>query len=665
MKSLLTLAQVAFLALLVSCGGGGGSPGAVSTGGVSGTTPPSSTTVTATADGTISVELLNGSGQPTQSISAIEIAAIKVTVKDAKGVVVPGTIVTFSESGVGLLKFSPDAKTALTTSEGIASLEVRAADQTRTGATTISVGATVAKTIITASKVLEVTNAPVTIGVPVDPQTLATAINFVSTDPADKAIVLKGAGGNGRTETGVLTFRVVDKNSTPVKGVTVDFVVNPSTDVVLNIVQGKTDADGVVITSISSKLVPTAVVVKATVSGRTVTTQSDQLKVTTGLGISAGFEILPLVYNLDGALSGDSTPVTARLVDVNSNPVADGVPVVMVATGGKIGSSAAGGCNTVNGACTVTFEVQNPRPASGIVDISGSAKVGETTTLLSQIKVHMSSAPLGIFEPADGIPAATLTAPRPLSLIDCSKAGRTYMVANALGYSVPSGSTVSTEKDSTELGASVIGAGNTVLDSSSFAPSFFGLSIDPSAATSPPCVEDGIDFATGVVGLVVEAPKSKRKSRTPLAVTYPAGKLELIGDGTGSDPVVIKLEACAFEKVPMQAIALPRTLSLPAGSTFVASTSETSAKAVISTVDPDNLDPSLAKNLSKSLAVASSASARQTIWLLLKAPTGGVSPCDAATPRAEATFTVSITITSTNGRINTKTITASYPKKGA
>lgn len=663
MKSLLSLAHVTLLVLLVSCGGGGGNPGTVS-GGASGVTPPGTTVPTA-VDGAITVELLNGSGQPTQSISAIEIATIKVTVKDAKGVAVPGTIVSFSEAGVGLLKFSPESKTALTTSAGIAILEVRAADSTKTGATTISVDATVALANITGTKILEVTNAPVSAGVIVDPQALATAINFISTDPADKAIVLKGAGGNGRTETGILNFRVVDKNGTPVKGVVVDFVVNPSTDVVLNISQGKTDADGSVFTSVSSKLVATSVVVKATVSGKTITTQSDQLKVTTGLGVARGFEILPLIYNLDGALSGDSTPITARLVDVNSNPVADGVPVVMVATGGKIGSSAAGGCNTVNGACTVTFEVQNPRPPSGIVDISGSAKVGETTTLLSQIKVHMSSAPLGIFEPAEGVPAIPLIAPRPISLIDCSKVGRPFMVANALGYSVPSGSTVSTEKDSTELGASVTGTGNTVLDSSTFAPSFFNLSIDPSAATSPPCVEDGIDFATGVVGIVVEAPKSKRKSRTPLAVTYPAGKLELIGDGTGSDPVVIKMEACAFEKVPMQAIALPRTLSLPAGSTFVASTSETSAKVAISTVDPDNLDPSLAKNLSNRLAVASNASARQTIWLLLKAPTGGVSPCDAATPRAEASFTVSITITSTNGRINTKTITATYPKKGA
>ena len=665
MKSLLTLAQVALVALLVSCGGGGGSPGTVSTGSGSGSSLPPPTAVT-TADGTISVELLNGSGQPTQSISAIEIAAIKVTVKDAKGVVVPGTIVTFAESGVGLLKFSPDAKTALTTSEGIASLEVRAADQTRTGATTISVGATVAKTIISASKVLEVTNAPVTIGVPVDPQSLATAINFVSTDPADKAIVLKGAGGNGRTETGILSFRVVDKNSTPVKGVVVDFVVNPSNDVVLNIAQGKTDSDGLVITSISSKLVPTAVVVKATVNGKSVTTQSDQLKVTTGLGISAGFEILPLVYNLDGALSGDSTPITARLVDVNSNPVADGVPVVMVATGGKIGSSAAGGCNTVNGACTVTFEVQPPRPANGIVTISGSAKVGETTTLLSEIKVHMSTAPIGVYEPGAGIPSAPLLVPAQIDVESCSKVSKTYMVANSLGYSAPAGTTISVESDTaTGLGASIKG-GNTVLDPGNFAPTIFDVVVDPSSANNPPCNNNGIDFVTATTTIVADAPKSKRKTNRQLAVRYPAGELKLVQAGTADEPATISLPACTFRTTEVEAIATAG-LELPSGSTFVVRTSDSSANVVLTTTDPKLKNPSDPIIIvTDGLFSPSKLTSRQSIWLSVQAPTAGVKPCDGVSSKpSSATFTVDVTVTSPNKRKNTQKIVVTYPAAGA
>ena len=670
MKSLFSLAQVAFLALLVSCGGGGGNPGAVS-GGASGVTPPATNVPTA-VDGTISVELLNGSGQPTQSISAIEIAAIKVTVKDAKGVVVPGTIVTFAESGVGLLKFSPDAKTALTTSEGIASLEVRAADQTRTGATTISVGATVAKTIITASKVLEVTNAPVTIGVPVDPQALATAINFVSTDPADKAIVLKGAGGNGRTETGILNFRVVDKNGTPVKGVVVDFVVNPSTDVVLNIAQSKTDGDGIVTTSVSSKLVPTAVVVKATVAGKSITSQSDQLKVTTGLGVQIGFEILPEVYDLDGGLSGDSTPITARLVDSNSNPVADGVPVVMVATGGKIGTSSAGGCNTVNGACTVIFEVQEPRPDNGIVTITGSAKVGDTTTLLRQISINMSRAALGIFEniifPAGVIPTAPLSplnALTELTVDNCSKFGKSFIISNTLGYATPAGTTIAVETDSvTGLGASIKGGG-TVLDSrGTFLPSTFDVVIDPSSANTPPCSNTGIALTKSITKFQATAPKSKRLSRkVELVINYPAGEMKLVKFGTADQPVAINMAACDFETTRLDVLGT-FNLPIPAGSTFVVSPSESSSFVDLTTTKPPDTfaDPAIFPLVTADFLSPSTSLNRQSIWLRVKAPSAGVNPCVAVGKTVPATFTLDLTVTTPTGQRNTKTITVTYPK---
>ena len=648
--------------LLVACGGGGGSAGTVAN--AAPTLPATGTTGSLITDlGTVKVELLSGSGQETQSISAIEIAVIKVTVKDVKGVAVPGTIVTFSETGVGLLKFAPDSKTALTTSEGVATLEVRAADPTKVGATTISVDATVALSKIVGTKILEVTNAPVSAGIVIDPQTLATAINFVSTDPADKAIVLKGAGGNGRTETGILSFRVVDKNGTPVKGVTVDFVVNPSNDVVLNISQGKTDSDGLVVTSVSSKLVATSVVVKATVNGKTITSQSDQLKVTTGLGVARGFEILPLVYNLDGALSGDSTQVTARLVDANSNPVADGVPVVLVASGGKIGSSAAGGCNTVNGACTVTFEVQNPRPANGLVDISGSAKVGESTTLFSQIKVHMSLAAISIFEPVLNVPAFPLSAPSEISITNCNKVSKTYMISNAIGYSAPSGTTIAAESDTaTGLGASIKG-GNTVLDVKGFGPSFFDFVIDPTGANNPPCSNTGIDFATAVTRIVINAPKSKRESRTDIVVKYPAGELKLIQLGTADEPVDVKVAGCGFETTQVEAVG-SAGLTLPLGSTFAVRPSEASALVSVSTTEPNVADPAVPTNITKELFAASNTANRQSIWLRIKAPDAGVNPCGTGGKPTAATFTADVTITSTNGQRNTKKVTVTYPKSG-
>jgi hypothetical protein len=655
MKFLKYLSAGVLALALVACGGGGGSAGGTGTSSGSSGTASAGNTQT-TAIGSVSIDLLNGAGVSTNSISAIEIGQVKVIVKDAAGALVSGTIVTFSESGVGLLKFAPASQTAMTTSQGLAVIEVRAADQSKPGATTISVTASVSGQTITAVKTLEVTNAPVSGGEVIDPQTLASAINFVSTDPADSSIVLAGAGGNGRTETGVLKFRVVDKNNTPVKGVLVDFVVNPSNDVTLNISQSKTDADGVVITSVSSKTVATAVVIKATVNGKSITTQSDQLKVTTGLGTQVGFEILPLKYNLDGALSGDFTDVTARLVDSNSNPVADGVPVVFVATGGKIGTSAAGGCNTVNGACTVKFEVQEPRPASGIVKITGSAKVGESTTLLREIYLNMSAAPIGIFEIPPGrpvIPATPLVQPRPVALTSCTKRNQTYMVSNDLGYSAPSGTTLSVKGDtSTGFGASVDG-GNTVLDGS-FGPTTFNLILDPTATNNPVCNENGIDIATSTVEITANAPISKRVTKVPLAISYPAGNLQLIKFNTAGTAAAITTKACNYETTQVEAIG-SNGLTLPVGAQFFVSASDASADVSVS-ADLTNSDPAT----NSVLKTASNNTNRQSLWFTVRAPSGGAAPCAATGVIVPKTFTMDVTVL-ISGRRNTQTLTVTYP----
>ena len=649
------LSAAALFTTLAACGGGGGSAADAAN-----LSNSSGNTQTA-AVGSLSLELVNGAGIFTNSISAIEIGQVRVIVKDSSGALVPGTIVTFSESGVGLLKFAPAAQTAMTTSQGLAVIEVRAADQTKPGATTISATASVSGKAITAVKTLEVTNAPLAAGVVIDPQTLASSINFVSTDPADRSIVLAGAGGNGRTETGILKFRVVDKNNTPVKGVLVDFVVNPSSDVILNISQSKTDAEGVVITSVSSKTVATAVVIKAAVNGRSITTQSDQLKVTTGLGTQVGFEILPLRYNLDGALSGDSTDVTARLVDSNSNPVADGVPVVFVATGGKIGTSAAGGCNTINGACTVKFEVQEPRPADGIVTITGAAKVGESTTLLRQIYLNMSAAAISVFEPAPGVPATPLIQPRTVALTTCNKRSQSYMVSNVLGYSAPSGTSVSVKGDtSTGFGATVDG-GNTVLDGS-FGPSIFNLVLDPTAANNPACNEFGIDIATSAIEITANAPISKRITKIPLTISYPAGNLQLIQFNSASSPAAIRTTECNFETTRIEAIG-SNGLTLPVGAEFFVSSSEASAAVSVSTAAPNQADPLVSTNLNRFLQIASNNTNRQSLWFRVRAPTGGAAQCvepGGFRPTVARTFTVDVTVL-ISGRRNTQTLTVTYP----
>ena len=380
MKFLNCLSVTAMVIALAACGGGGGSAGTIASGGTSATG-----VIQTAATASMSMDVISGAGTSTNSISAIEISKVSITLKDAAGKAVPGAVVTFAETGSGLLSFAPASKTALTDASGVASVEIRAASSSSVGATTVSASATVSGGAIAAQKSIAVTSAPMG-GVTVpDPQALANALNFLDVNPADKSIVLAGAGGNGRSESATLRFRVVDKNNTPVKGATVTFAVVPANDVTLNIPGSTSDADGVVVTTVSSKSVATAVVIKATVTRSdtsSITSQSDQLLVTTGTSTPRGFDLSAAKYNLNFRLTGDSTTITVRIVDVNGNPVADGVPVVFTAPFGAVGTSSKGGCVTVSGGCSVPYSVQNPRPVDGQrATVTASTQVGNATPI--------------------------------------------------------------------------------------------------------------------------------------------------------------------------------------------------------------------------------------------------------------------------------------------
>jgi len=73
---------------------------------------------------------------------------------------------------------------------------------------------------------------------------------------------------------------------------------------------------------------------------------------------------------LDWSLDGDTSNITARMVDRNGNAVPDGTVINFTAEGGKVTSS----CPTSNGVCSVTFSTQNPRPGDGRVSILAVAE---------------------------------------------------------------------------------------------------------------------------------------------------------------------------------------------------------------------------------------------------------------------------------------------------
>lgn len=510
MSYLKYLCALLLAAALSACGGGGGSAGTVVSG-------PGGSGSSSTVTGTLTVDVLSGTGASTRTISTAEIGQARAVLKNAQGAPLGGVVVTFSETGGSLLSFAPAARTALTDTAGVATVELRAANASAVGATTVSASATIGASTIQAQKSISVSSAPPTPGV--DPQSLANAMNFLDVSPADKAIVLAGSGGSGRSESATLRFRVVDTNNTPVKGVKVNFTAVPAADVTLNILSATSDAEGVVVTTVSSKSVATAVVVRATVSGRAITSQSDQLLVTTGVATQTGFDLSASKYNLNSALTGDSSSITVRIVDTNGNPVSDGIPVVFTTNYGAVGSSSRGGCTTVNGSCQVTFSVQDPRPADGVrARVAASTRLGNGSEISSALEFQLSQPGLlGLYKAEDGGSAVTVV--NDLATAKVCK-GTVLLYAGTPGnFPPPAGTAVAVTALTSDLAAS-IKSGSPVPDilrSGTRAP--VGIEIDASALTALPCVPGGATTANAQV--IVKFTSGPSIREVVLTVPYP------------------------------------------------------------------------------------------------------------------------------------------------
>lgn len=198
----------------------------------------------------------------------------------------------------------------------------------------------------------------------------AASVQFVQAAPSDKSIVIRGQGGNGRTETATLTFKVVDIFGNPLAGKQVNFSASTSA-VTVNKASDTTDDTGSVVTTVNSGSTPTSFRVLATLPGTAangnadISTMSDSIVVTTGLPVQRAFSLSTSTFNIEGwnIDNPDAATVRVMLADAFGNPVPDGTPVVFQTNMGAIGSSDKGGCNTSNGICSVTFRTQNPRVA--------------------------------------------------------------------------------------------------------------------------------------------------------------------------------------------------------------------------------------------------------------------------------------------------------------
>lgn len=204
------------------------------------------------------------------------------------------------------------------------------------------------------------------------------AIQFASGSLAGQSIVLKGSGGLGRSESAQVSFRVVDQQGSPLAGVDVAFGLTTAIGgLAVSPARATTDASGNVSVTVSSGTIPTPVRVTATASrnGRTISGQSDTLLVSTGLPIQKSMSISAEYYNIEGGdINGTEVGITARLADQYGNKVSDGAAVTFVTEGGAIGTSAQGGCTTLEGQCSVKLVSQPYRPADGRVTVLALAQ---------------------------------------------------------------------------------------------------------------------------------------------------------------------------------------------------------------------------------------------------------------------------------------------------
>ena len=202
-----------------------------------------------------------------------------------------------------------------------------------------------------------------------------SSISFVSALPA--SIGLKGMGGVGVQETSTITFKVLDLSGKPLANQLVDFSLNTTVGgLTLIASSGTTAANGTVTTIVQSGIIATSVRVTATLRGVSpaISTQSDQLVISTGVSAQDGFSLSivtrnPEAWNIDGV----TDVVTARLSDHFHNPVPDGTAVYFTTSGGSIQPS----CITTGGACSVNWTSQNPRPTT----VTGAIQSGRAVIL--------------------------------------------------------------------------------------------------------------------------------------------------------------------------------------------------------------------------------------------------------------------------------------------
>lgn len=195
----------------------------------------------------------------------------------------------------------------------------------------------------------------------------AGSIEFLSATP--ELIAIMGTGAVGLSETSTVLFKVKSTQGLPVANQLVSFTLNTSVGgLLLAPASGYTNGSGEIGTVVRSGAVATGVRVTASTvaGGVTLSSQSSQLTVSTGMPDQNSASLAASVYNPEAFdFDGQTVNISARLADHFNNPAPDGTALYFTAEGGAVESS----CLTDNGACSVTWRSQVPRPVDHRVTV--------------------------------------------------------------------------------------------------------------------------------------------------------------------------------------------------------------------------------------------------------------------------------------------------------
>lgn len=343
---------------------------------------------------------------------------------------------------------------------------------------------------------------------------VATSIGFMSVTPDNSPLIIQGATATGRSDTATLKFKLLDQVGQPVANQTVDFSVVPPGAVTLNIGSAQTDANGEVVTSVTSKATPTTIVVTAKLASNAgITATSNSLNVSGGDPIAAGFQIVAEKYNLDGNFIGDTTSISAYVRDSSGNPVPDGFAVNFTTDFGNV----EGSCFTTNGVCDVEFRVQNPR-TGGIANIVATGITTGGVTIEDEINIHMAGFGGGGYRLLDAFTEAPISS---LNLLSC-KQDIPLLVDDGTGRS-PAAETDVGVAFATNGATASIKYGSPVADvlDPDFPPALIVVSLDLSNLDSNKCGDGAVNAANSTsVSIEIETPNGIRAVRN-LDLTYP------------------------------------------------------------------------------------------------------------------------------------------------